>query len=604
MNDRIWRLARECFAPEWRLVVMRWALVVLNSARPGLAAYLTARFVDALVAGRGVLPWVAAWIALQAMEDLTNNLGNGLVQGRLHQRALLEVRGRVLRCAADAPLVRLQDPDWHDRLARAAGGLGDRLGQWMQTGMWMLNAALSTVGAVVALLALGVGPWLPAALIAAAAVSVWVSRRLGEVDLRQSREGARPWRLAGAWAGLLSGRAAAPEVRLFGVGAQVLERWRRTYREAARVDLRAAGARLRWGAVEAAAALLAQAVMLALAAAAAVAAGPARGAGVFAGVWLGAMMVQGYFSAVVGAVGGMNRHARLLEDLAAVLFEEDAAGPAEGRDGGVGPLAAGASEIPPGVLAEGVTFRYPAAAADALRGATARIAPGEVVALVGPNGAGKSTLATVLLGLYAPSAGRVAISAVDGSGSLGAPSAAKRERGVTQVGAVFQDFARYSLTVRDNVGFGDLPRLGEDAPLRAALREAGSELEEQLDDWLGPEFGGRDLSGGQWLRVAIARGVVGHNGFLVLDEPTAALDPVAEVALVRGLMALGRDRTAVVVSHRLGVARMADRILVMDAGRVVQDGTHAALLAAGGLYARMWQAQASWYGPAAAQEGP
>jgi len=97
-------------------------------------------------------------------------------------------------------------------------------------------------------------------------------------------------------------------------------------------------------------------------------------------------------------------------------------------------------------------------------------------------------------------------------------------------------------------------------------------------------LGGRDLAGRQWLRVAVACGVVGHNGFLVLDEPTAALDPVAAVDLVRGLMALGRDRTVVVVSHRLGVARMADRILFMDWGRVVEDGAHSALLAAGGLY--------------------
>lgn len=172
-------------------------------------------------------------------------------------------------------------------------------------------------------------------------------------------------------------------------------------------------------------------------------------------------------------------------------------------------------------------------------------------------------------------------------------------------GAVFQDFASYTLTVRDNVGFGDLARICDDVALLAALRRAGSELADAdagLDEWLGPAFGGRDLSGGQWLRVAIARGIVGHRPFLVLDEPTAAIDPVAEVDLVQRLLDVGRGGTAIVVSHRLGVARMADRILVMDEGRVVEEGTHAALVAAHGLYARMWQAQAAWYAPATGTE--
>lgn len=173
-----------------------------------------------------------------------------------------------------------------------------------------------------------------------------------------------------------------------------------------------------------------------------------------------------------------------------------------------------------------------------------------------------------------------------------------------RVSAVFQDFVRFALPVRDNVGFGDLARLGEDAALRGALRRAGSDLVDgDLDAGLGPEFDGRDLSGGEWLRVAIARGVLPETGLIVLDEPTAAIDPLAEVDLVRRLLDLGRGRTAIVVSHRLGIARMADRILVMEAGRVVEDGTHAALLDAGGLYARMWRAQASWYAPMPAAEG-
>ena len=214
--------------------------------------------------------------------------------------------------------------------------------------------------------------------------------------------------------------------------------------------------------------------------------------------------------------------------------------------------------------------------------------PGETLAIVGENGAGKSTLAGVLLGLYTPSAGRLAV----GSG----PSPVRG-------GAVFQDFARYSLTVRDNVGFGDLPAWSDDAVLRAALRHAGSGLAESLDDWLGPEFGGRDLSGGQWQRLATARGFMPEAALIVLDEPAAALDPLAELGVYTRFGALTRGRTAVLISHRLGSARLCDRILVLDGGRVVEDGTHAELLAQGGLYAQLFTAQAQWVVDGAGEGG-
>lgn len=161
--------------------------------------------------------------------------------------------------------------------------------------------------------------------------------------------------------------------------------------------------------------------------------------------------------------------------------------------------------------------------------------------------------------------------------------------------AVLQDFVRYTLPVRDNVGFGDLARREDDAALADALERAGSDLGAGLDTWLGNEFGGPDLSGGQWLRLAVARGILPEADLIVMDEPTAAIDPLAEVDIVRRLLALGRSRTAVVVSHRLGVARAADRIIVLDQGRVVEEGTHEHLLSRDGLYARMWRAQASWY---------
>lgn len=240
-----------------------------------------------------------------------------------------------------------------------------------------------------------------------------------------------------------------------------------------------------------------------------------------------------------------------------------------------------------GLRLEAVGYRYPGGDRDALCDLHAEIAAGSVVALVGSNGAGKSTLAALLLGLYRPTAGGVRRASPPGAGAAS---------------AVLQDFVRSTLPVRDHVGFGDLARRDDDAALLAALRQAGSDLQAELDLWLGTDFGGPDLSGGQWLRLALARGMLPAAGLVVLDEPTAAIDPVAEVDIVRRLLAFGRGRTAVVVSHRLGIARAADRILVLEGGRVVEEGGHDALRAAGGLYARMWEAQAAWYRPDAAEQ--
>jgi len=230
-----------------------------------------------------------------------------------------------------------------------------------------------------------------------------------------------------------------------------------------------------------------------------------------------------------------------------------------------------------------LSFQYPRAATQTLREITAKIAPGETVALVGKNGAGKTTLANILLGLYAPDSGTLAFS--QGTTASEKPTTS----------AVFQDFTKFLLPVRDNVGFADLNRMQNDTLMRHALDRAGSTFARDLDTWLGHEFGGRDVSGGEWLRLAVARGLFRQSQFVVFDEPTAAIDPVAEVEMIRELLTKDASRTTLVISHRLGVARLCDRILVLDEGRLIEDGTHEELLAMNGLYAEMWNAQASWY---------
>ncbi len=255
-----------------------------------------------------------------------------------------------------------------------------------------------------------------------------------------------------------------------------------------------------------------------------------------------------------------------------------------------------------GVELRQVSFRYPGAEENALENVTLSICPGESVALVGENGAGKSTLVRLIAGLYHPDGGSVQIGGADLCDGAD-------ETRFQRLSAVFQHYQRYRMTLLDNVRVGapqtevatDETDADERERATAALTQAGfydclgARLDAGLDVMLAREFGGLDLSGGEWQRVAIARGLYRPHDTIILDEPTAAIDPLEEDQVYRTFLDTARGKTAIIVTHRLGLARIADRILVMERGRIVQDGSHAELIAAPGPYARMFQAQAAWY---------
>lgn len=220
------------------------------------------------------------------------------------------------------------------------------------------------------------------------------------------------------------------------------------------------------------------------------------------------------------------------------------------------------------------------------------------MALVGENGAGKSTLLKLLCGLYRPTSGTVLVGGAD----LAEVTADRwRER----TAALYQDFARVELTLQHSVGIGRLADVDAPGPVRSALARTGSPLADELepDDVLGLAYAdGRDLSGGQWQNVGFARALMRDDPLLlVLDEPAAALDALAEQRLVDAYQSSAAEIAARVggvtlfVTHRLSTVRPADRIVVLDAGRVVEHGTHAELVAAGGRYAGLWALQARAY---------
>jgi ATP-binding cassette subfamily B protein len=243
---------------------------------------------------------------------------------------------------------------------------------------------------------------------------------------------------------------------------------------------------------------------------------------------------------------------------------------------------------------EDVSFTYPAGEEPALRGVSMTIESGEIVALVGENGSGKTTLAKLLAGLYPPDSGVIRWDGVD----IATVDRADLSRSIAPI---FQDFVRFHLAARDNIGLGRVDRVDDLDGITEAARYADADgfiaaLPAGYETRLGPEFvGGTDLSVGQWQRIALARAFFRGAPFVILDEPTASLDARAEHDLFERIRGLLAGRTVLLISHRFSSVRSADRIYVLDGGRVVESGTHDELMAQSGLYAELFSLQAAAY---------
>lgn len=240
-----------------------------------------------------------------------------------------------------------------------------------------------------------------------------------------------------------------------------------------------------------------------------------------------------------------------------------------------------------------VSFAYPNAVKDSISHLNLFIKENETIAIVGSNGAGKSTFVRLLLGIYQPREGAVLIDGVDTREILSGESAGK-------CSAVFQRFQKYKMKAVNNVFLSDTSNPVNVEEVREALAKADLELTERsfpkgLDTMLAREFGGTDLSGGQWQHLAIARGLYRKHNMIVLDEPTSAIDPLEETRVYEKFIRMSRGKTAIIITHRLGSAKIADRIVVLDEGRIVEMGTHEELMERKEHYYEMYQAQAKWY---------
>jgi ABC-type multidrug transport system fused ATPase/permease subunit len=488
-------------------------------------------------------------------------------------------QARILDIACAVELSAFDHPAFHDRVARAQAA-AFRAQQVVHGVVGLTQSVAGVAGSLLALAALQ--PLLLPLAVLAVVPGVLFSGRRADAYWRFAYSLTPRDRERGYIAQLLTDRDPAKEVRAMGLAGFLRGRHDRLYEE--RVTELAAVTRrqLKWallaGITTAAIVGTTLALLLALALGDELSL-PGAAAAAGAMILLGQRLAYGGFSAET-----LLESAMFVEDYLAFV----ALAPERGDAPPATPVAVGP------VAAEDVSFSYPGAAAPTLEGVSLRIEPGQVVALVGANGSGKTTLAKLLAGLYLPDRGRVLL---HGSDTATADRAALRR----QVAVVFQDFIRYALPARDNIALGRHERYADGAAVRGAARRAGVDadiaaLRDGYATQLGPAFvGGVDLSLGQWQKMALARLFFRDAPFVILDEPTAALDARAEHDLFARIRELFASRSVLLISHRFSTVRAADRIYVLDGGRIVEEGSHAELVARGGTYAELFSLQASAY---------
>jgi ATP-binding cassette subfamily B protein len=528
-----------------------------------------------------VLPVLALLAVVTALVSFAN-------LGRIEQQRILsELVGRhsvnqVLKVATSVDLLAYERPGFHDRLQRAQLNAQMRPAQ-MATGVLGVISALSAIAGIGAALLFLQPVFL--ALVLLAYIPAWyATTRASKLVYQFSVEQTERDRRRAYLFRLLSGKEQAKEIRAFGLAGFLRERHDQLYEEKIS-DLRTmVRRRLRLGLLGG---LATSGLTAATIAVLVWFVTTDRISLASAGAAVGAIILLGQrLRALSSSTGSLYESSLFLEDFTTFVEWMPAL------------IAARPTAEPPqgfsSLSVDDVGFTYPSRREPSLRGVSMQVRAGEVVALVGENGSGKTTLAKLLAGLYTPDRGTICWDGVD-------TTSYDPDRLRSSVAVIFQDFVQYYLTARENIAMGRHQHFHDMDRITQAARQAGAhEYLESLDKGyetrLGPEFfGGSDLSVGQWQRVALARAFFRDAPFIILDEPTAALDPRAESELFESIRTLCAGRAVLLISHRFSSVRSADRIYVLRDGEVAEHGTHSDLMVAGGLYAELFTLQASAY---------
>lgn len=581
-------------APGWTVVNL--ALVVLQGLLPLAALYVMKRVIDTLTAAIGhadpqaafrpVLVWLIAAMGVAVLTALARSLGDlaSQAQGMLVTDAVSDL---IHTQSTAVDLEYYENSVYFDTLHRAQQEGPSRPIHIINSLVSLGQSTISMVG--IAGLLIWSNAWVGIILFAAALPAAFVriiyARRMFRFEQEQTESERQTW----YYHLMLTNAVSAKEIRLFNIGPLFQQRFHDLRKSLRGGRLALSQRRLFFDFL--AQALASVAVFAAFGFTAFQAIRGLLSLGDLVMVYLGFQSGLGFLQSILQGLAGLYEDNMFLANYYRFLdLKPEIQTPAHPR-----PMP---STITYGVDFEGVSFTYPGARQPALVDVDLHLSPGEVIALVGENGSGKTTLIKLLCQLYHPHGGRITLDGVDLTEMD--PMRWRREISVT-----FQDYLHYMEPAWENIWLGDVTQPPDLGRIEAAARRSGADaviqrLPDGYDTYLGSMFGsGKELSTGEWQKVALARAFFREASIVVLDEPTSSLDPLAEAALFERFRSLIQGRSAILISHRFSTVQMADRIYVMDHGRVVESGAHVDLLRQDGLYARMYNAQARSYQPEA-----
>src|SRR5438067_932114 len=506
-----------------------------------------------------------------------------ITQQGLQNSVSMRIQLMVMEKAASLDLAFYEDPASYDLLRRAQTDSINRPVMMISSAFGLVQTALTFIS-MIALLVV-VSPLLALLALVSPIPAFIADTRYGWRGYNIARWGSRLLRRMNYLVTLLTTDTYAKEVKLFGLGHYFIERYRLIgntyYGSQRRQVVRRYLTGFLWGNLS----TIATSVTYLYVAVQAIAGRLTLGDLTL--YTTAAQSVQNSIQGILGGFSGMYEHNLYLSSLFE-LMETTSALPAPAK-----PVA-----VPEPVRGEitfdHVSFAYPGAAENALTDLSFTVSAGETIAIVGRNGAGKTTLFKLICRLYDPTGGRILIDGIDIRDVDPAELRA-------QIGGMFQDYVTYQATAAENIGLGNLGAIADREAILKASRQAGSDgliagLPQGYETALGKWFdAGVNLSGGEWQKVALARAFMRDARILLLDEPTSALDAQAEYELFERIHSLTRGRTAVYISHRFSTVRRADRILFLEHGRLVEQGTHEQLMRLNGRYARLFRLQASAY---------